>query len=54
MVLNYFNLVTLKRYTCNPNNKEAKLVHPRFRDEVMKMLEKEGYDLDGNKIESVE
>lgn len=50
MIANLFNLVTIQRYTCNPENKKARQVHARYRNEVLELLELSGLDADGNSI----
>ena len=50
MIANLFNLVTIQRYTCNPENKSVRLVHERYRDEVLELLALSGLDADGNSI----
>lgn len=46
----YFNLVINKKRTCDDANKDITLVPVTYRDEVISLLAKRGYDLDGNKI----
>ena len=46
----YFKLVINHKRTCNPENKEVKLVPVNYRKEVSSLLTDKGYDLDGNVI----
>lgn len=46
----YFNLVINKKRTCDDTNKDITLVPVTYRDEVINLLNKKGYDKNGNKI----
>lgn len=50
MVSIYFTLVINHRRTCNPENKEVKLVPASLRPQVLALLNEKGYDSDGNVI----
>ncbi len=46
----YYNLVINKLRTCDENNKEVPLVPKNLRESVIKMLEQQGYDKNGDVI----
>lgn len=50
MVEMYFTLVINKKRTCDETNKNVPLVPVTYRDEVINLLNKKGYDKNGNKI----
>lgn len=50
MIEMYYNLVLVKKRTCNPETVGVKLVPVTLRADVLKMLNENGYDEDGNLI----
>lgn len=50
MIDMYYNLVLAKKRTCNPETVGVKLVPVTHRADVLKVLNENGYDADGNII----
>ena len=50
MIEMYYNLVLAKKRTCNPETVGVKLVPVTYRADVLKVLNENGYDADGNII----
>lgn len=48
MVEMYYQLVLAHKRTCDENNKNVPIVPERHREAVVKILEENGYDKNGN------